>query len=223
VGARVVSLRMTRMQIALALAVSAVVAVAALALVAGGDESTPGDGGDAAAAAEPEPETVRPCRTNVGVGELDDPGSRKRAWVAGPLALHFYPERRPEHFRPDAEIKAIAVVRAGATVTLVVPEAERQRFSLLYDFGGPRINRDFRLSDGTSSVRFSPCPRSGAEYTGPGGYVHETGRETSFNGGFFVRDAHCAAIEVWTEGRTTPIRRWLPFGVGEHRCPPGRA
>jgi hypothetical protein len=207
---------MSRTQIALALAVSVLVAVAALALVAGGDESTPGDGGDAAAAAEPEPETVRHCRTNVGVGE---PGSRKRAWVAGPLALHFYPERRPKHFRPDAEIKAIAVVRAGASVTLAVPEAERQRLSLLYDFGpGPR--RDFRLSDGTSSVRFSPCPRSGAEYTGPGGYVHETGRETSFNGGFFVRDAHCAAIEVWIGGRATPIRRWLPLGVANPACPP---
>jgi hypothetical protein len=214
--ARVVSLRMSRTQIALALAISVLVAVAALALVAGGDESTPGDGDDAAAAAEPEPETVRHCRTNVGVGE---PGSRKRAVVAGPLALLLSTDRSPKHFRPDAPVKAIVVVRAGASVTLAVPEAERERLSLLYDFGpGPR--RDFRLSDGTSSVRFNPCPRSGAEYTGPGGYVHETGRETSFNGGFFVRDAHCAAIEVWIEGRATPIRRWLPLGVANRACPP---
>jgi hypothetical protein len=209
---------MSRIQIAAALVVSALIAVAALTLAAGGDESTPGDGGDAAVAAEPEPETVRPCKTAV-FGELD-PGWRKRAVVAGPLALLFYPERRPKHFRPDAEVKAIAVIGAGASVTLAVPEAERQRISLLYDFGGPRINRDFRLSDGTSSVRFSACSRSGAEYPAPGGYP---GRETQFNGGFFVRDAHCAAIEVWAEGRTNPIRRWLPFGVSDRQCPPARA
>jgi hypothetical protein len=212
-----VYLAMSRIQIAVALAVSALVAVAALALAAGGDESTPGDGGDAAAAAEPEPETVRPCKTAV-FGELD-PGWRKRAVVAGPLALLFYPERRPEHFRPDADVKAIAVVDAGASVTLAVPEPERQRLSLLYG-NGPGPRRDFRLSDGTSSVEFIACSRSGAELPGPGGYPS---RETQFNGGFFVRDAHCAAIEVWIEGRTSPIRRWLPLGVGDRACPPARA
>jgi hypothetical protein len=206
---------MSRIQLALTLAVSALAAAAALTLAAGGDESTPGDGVYAAAAAEPEPEAVRPCRTAV-FGELD-PGWRKRAVVAGPLALLPYLERRPELFVPDAELKVIAVVDAGARVTLAVPEAERQHISLLYDFGGPRLNRLFRLSDGTSSVRFSACSRSGAEYPGPGGYP---GRETVFNGGFFVRDAHCAAIEVWTEGRTSPIRRWLPFGVAHRACPP---
>ena len=123
--------------------------------------------------------------------------------VAGPLALLFYLERRPELFLPDADIKVIAVVRSGATVTLAVPEAERERISLLYDSGGPRINRLFRLSDGTSSVRFIDCA-SDTEYPG---------RQTQFNGGFFVRDAHCAAIEVWVEGRTDPIRRWLPFDI----------
>ena len=197
---------MSRIQIAVALALSALVAVAAITLAAGGDESTSPDGGDAAAAAEPEPEAVRGCRTAV-YGELN-PGWRRRAVVAGPLALLFYRERRPEHFRPDADIKAIAVVRAGATVTLAVPEVERERVSLLYDFGGPRINRDLRLSDGTSSVRFIDCA-SDTEYPG---------RQTQFNGGFFVRDAHCAAIEVWVEGRTDPIRRWLPFGIEDRSC-----
>jgi hypothetical protein len=201
---------MSRTQIALVIVVSALVAVAALVLVAGGDESTPRDGRDAAAVAEPEPETVRPCKTAI-FGELS-PGWRKRAVVAGPLALLPYLERRPEHFVPDADLKVIAVVDAGASVTLAVPEAERQRLSLLYGTGpGPR--RLWRLSDGTSSVRFRACSRSG-KYPGP---------ETQFNGGFFVRDAHCAAVEVWSKGGTTPIRRWLPFGVSERRCPPGRA
>jgi hypothetical protein len=199
---------MSRIQIALALVVSTLVALAALTLAAGGAGSTPRDGGDAAAAAEPEPEFVRPCKTAV-YGDLRR-GWPKRAVVAGPLALLPYPERRPKHFVPDAALKAIAVVRAGARVTLAVPEAERQRISLLYGYSGPAR---------TSSVRFRACSRSG-KYPGPAGYP---GRETQFNGGFFVRDAHCAAIEVWTEGRTTPIRRWLPFGVHRRQCPPRRA
>ena len=196
---------MSRIRIALALVVSTLVAVAvaALTLAADGDGSAPRGGGEAAAA--PEPETVRPCKTAV-YGDLRR-GWRKRAVVASPLALLLSSDRRPKHFVPDRDLKVLAVVRAGARVTLAVPEAERQRTSLLYD-------SDFAR---TSSVRFRACSRSGAEYPGPGGYP---GRETQFNGGFFVRDAHCAAIEVWTEGRTTPIRRWLPFGVGERRCPP---
>jgi hypothetical protein len=207
---------MSRIQIALAIVVSTLVALAALTLAAGGAGSTPRGGGDPTAAAEPEPETVRPCKTSV-YGELR-PGWPKRAVVAGPLALLPSPDQRPKHFVPDATLKLLVLVRAGARVTLAVPEAERQRISLLYDLG-PGPPHGFQLSDGTSSVRFRACSRS-RKYPSPAGY---SGRETQFNGGFFVRDAHCAAIEVWTEGRTTPIRRWLPFGVGERRCSPGRA
>jgi hypothetical protein len=208
---------MSRIQIAVAaLVVCALVAVGALALAAGEDDPTPRNGDDAAAVA-PEPETFRPCKT-AQFGELAS-GWRKRAVVAGPFALLPYLERRPELFVPDAEVKVIAVVDAGARVTLAVPEAERQRISLLYS-SGPGPQRLYRFSDGTSSVRFSACSRSGAEYPVPGGYP---GRESQFNGGFFVRGAHCAAIEVWAEGRTDPIRRWLPFGVDDRRCPPGRA
>jgi hypothetical protein len=206
---------MSRIQIALAIVVSTLVALAALTLAAGGAGSTPRGGGDPTAAAEPEPETVRPCKTSV-YGELR-PGWPKRAVVAGPLALLPSPDQRPKHFVPDATLKLLVLVRAGARVTLAVPEAERQRISLLYDYDNSAPAG--HLYDGTSSVRFRACSRSG-KYPGPAGYP---GRETQFNGGFFVRDAHCAAIEVWTEGRTTPIRRWLPFGVGERRCSPGRA
>jgi hypothetical protein len=205
---------MSRIRIALPLAVSTLVALAALTIAAGGAGSTPRDGGDATAAAAPEPETVRPCKTAVGENLR---GWSKPTVVAGPLALLAF-DRRPKHFVPDEGLKVMAVVRAGARVTLAVPEAERQRISLLYDFG-PGPPRPFKLSDGTSSVRFRACSRS-RKYPSPAGYP---GGETQFNGGYFVRDAHCAAIEVWTEGRTTPIRRWVPFGVGERRCPPTRA
>ena len=129
---------MSRFQIAVALVVSAVLALAVLALATFAlatdrDQSTPRGDGDAAA--EPEPGMIRPCKTAV-FGDLV-PGWRKRAVVAGPLALLPWEPNfgGPGLFRPDAVIKVLAVVDAGARVTLAVPDAERRRVSLLYDFG----------------------------------------------------------------------------------------
>ena len=165
---------MSRIHIARVALVVSALAAGALTLAADRGESTPRGGGDAAAAAEPEPETVRPCRTAV-FGE-PRPGWRKRAVVAGRLALtplKPYFKRGLKFFQSEAELKVLAVVDAGARVTLAVPEAERRRLSLL--------------------------------------------------GGLFVRGAHCVAIEVWTEGRRDPRRRWLPFGIRDGRCRPARA
>ena len=184
--------------------VSTLVAVAAITLAADGDESAPRGGGG-------RPQPSPSPRRFVAARQRSTANS---AWVAeagrgrGPTRSAAYRERRPERFLPDSELKALAVVDAGARVTLAVPEAERERISLLYD---ARLRR-------TSSVRFRACSRSG-EYPGPGGY----GSRDQFNGGFFVRDAHCAAIEVWTEGSTSPIRFRLPFGVEVRSCEPGRA
>ena len=207
-----VYLAMPRFRIAMALVVSAPCS-SSLRSPSRRIEISPRHGATATRQPEPEPEAVP---------SLQDGGLRRpRAWVAeagsgrGPTrsAALGAGLRRPGGLcRPDAVIKVLAVVDAGAGVTLAVPEAERQRLSLLYDFG-PGPSRDLRFSDGTSSVRFRACARSG----------RYPGRETQFNGGFFVRGAHCAAIEIWTEGRTNPRRRWLPFGVGERRCPPRRA
>jgi hypothetical protein len=109
----------------------------------------------------------------------------------------------------------LALIQTGETVTVVVPEGERRRLSLLYDLG-PGPKRPLRLSDGTSSARFSACTRS-EEWTP--GQAYPDPQETQFNGGFFVRGAHCAPLEVWIDGRADPLPLTLGFGTGGRPCP----
>jgi hypothetical protein len=125
-----------------------------------------------------------------------------------------YLDRPAPAFEPSNVLKVLAVVQAGEEVTLVVPQAERRRMSLLYDFNSAGPRRPLRLSDGVSSVKFSACPKGIVAGTRVNGVS-----ESQFNGGFFVRGAHCAPIEVWVDGRKEPLRRWLPFGTGSRPCP----
>jgi LSD1 subclass zinc finger protein len=164
----------------------------------------------------PPAETVRGCRTAV-YGEIA-PETRKDAVTAGPLTLLVANGGRRAPV--EAAVKVLALVRAGETATVVVPRPARSRLSLLYDFSRPGPRRPLRLSDGSSSVRFSACTRSeewaeGRPYPDP--------RETQFNGGFFVRDAQCASLDVWVEGRAEPLQLSLGLDGGDRRCPPRRA
>ncbi len=160
----------------------------------------------------PRAETVRRCRTAV-FGE--DP-QQKGAVTAGPLTLVAGDERR-RALEPSGDLKVLALVKTGETVTVVVPEGERQRLSLLYDSGGGwGPNRPLRLSDGTSSVRFSACAQ-GEEWAP--GQPYPDPNETQFNGGFFVRGAHCASLEVWVDGQASPLQLALGLGTGDRPCP----
>ena len=158
-------------------------------------------------------ETIRDCRTAV-YGRLP-PTARDHLVAVGPLAVLVVGGERRGAVEPPGPVKALALVRTGETVTVVVPEDERRRLSLLYDFrAGPK--RPLRLADGASSVRFSACTpseewASGRPYPDP--------KETQFNGGFFVRDAHCAALEVWVDGRADPLSLTLGLGTGRRPCP----
>jgi hypothetical protein len=186
--------------------VSAVVSLSAC----GSDSPQPAGGRPLKA---PEAETLRGCRTAV-YGDVD-PKARSEATVAGPLELLAGSDA--DRLEPDGVAKVLAVLRAGETVTLAVPESERGRLSLLYDLSDPGPRRPLRLSDGVSAVRFRACAKGIVAGTRVKG-----ASESQFNGGFFVRGAHCAPIEVWVEGREEPLRRWLPFGTGGRPCP-GRA
>ena len=73
-----------------------------------------------------------------------------------------------------------------------------------------------RLSDGTSSVRFSACAQ-GEEWAP--GQPYPDPNETQFNGGFFVRGAHCASLEVWADGQENPLLLALGLGTGDRPCP----
>jgi hypothetical protein len=186
--------------------IAAQIAVAA-ALASCGGESTQSSG-------SPPADTVRGCRTAV-YGDIA-PELRRAAVVAGPLALIVVDGGRRAAFEPSGVVKVLALVRSGATVTVVVPDSERPRLSLLYEFSrGPQ--RPLRLADGTDSARLSACDPS-EEWAQGRPYPDTT--ETQFNGGFFVRGAHCALLDVWVEGRAKPLRLGLPFGTGAGPCPP---
>jgi hypothetical protein len=66
-----------------------------------------------------------------------------------------------------------------------------------------------------SSVRFEACRENVRAY--PGAYKGTVGKYTGFPNGFgLARRSMCVPMEVWVEGRDTPIRRLVPFG--RRRC-----
>jgi hypothetical protein len=192
-------------------AVGALAAAAALA-ACDGESSLPAAGHSPPPPEPPSAETNRACRTAV-YGRLA-PAVRKHAVTVGPLSLLVADGGRPGEFEPSGIAKVLVLLRTGATATVVVPEDERRRVSLLYEFSaGP--DRPLRFSDGTSSVLFKACTKS-QEW---GNRPYPDPRKTQFNGGFFVRGAHCAALEVWVNGRAEPARLRLGFGMGGRPCP----
>jgi hypothetical protein len=155
---------------------------------------------------------VRTCEDSV-YGDLGD-GWRRQSVVVGPLA---FVALRDAATQPAADfrrrrgryqgLKALAVVAAGATVTLRVPAAERRHLSLLYDPAAWREDNRYRIADGDTAVTFRSCPPA---QTPPGA------DGTQFNGGFLVDGPRCATLEVSTPAWRAPRRVTVSFGAG--RC-----
>jgi hypothetical protein len=157
---------------------------------------------------------VRTCESSV-YGDLGD-GWRKQSVVVGPLAfvaLRYAAKQPAVDFRRRGGryqgLKALAVVKAGATVTLTVPAAERRHLSLLYDPGAWTESNQYRLADGDPAVTFQSCPPA---QTPPGA------DGTQFNGGFLVAGPRCATLEVSTPQWRTPRRVTVSFGAGRCRA-----
>ena len=155
---------------------------------------------------------VRTCESSV-YGDLGG-GWRAQSVVAGPLtfvALRYAATQPAADFRPRGGryqgLKALAVVAAGATVTLTVPAAERRHLSLLYDPDAWDEVGGYRIADGDTAVTFQSCPPAQL----PSGAVG-----TQFNGGFLVAGPRCATLEVATPAWRTPRRVTVSFGAG--RC-----
>lgn len=118
-------------------------------------------------------------------------------------------------------IKALALVEAGKTVMLSVPQRERPYLRLLYgDEGAPR--------NGASSVTLVACRRRST----PGAQARECrwaparacrSRHTQFAGGFLIdfdrapRRGRCAELAVREAGRG--VRRERLFGRDTDNCP----
>lgn len=136
--------------------------------------------------------------------------------VAGPIAWPYvraYSRSRKSLFAPTHGLapaeKVLAVVDAGSSVRVTVPERERGRLSLDYTNRQPAGSGSralYPVSSGASTVVFRPCPRS-----------HWPGGRTQFAGGFVVNGAQCAEVDV-RANRGPVLRRYIPFGVPDRGC-----
>lgn len=153
--------------------------------------------------APPSPESLRPCGSRGDSSkpqELPSPvGTR-----IGPLVIWPSIQNRVEAYGTKSEwafsVKAPIVLPARSKVTLAVaPQATH-----LIGFqaaGGAWV----------SSVRFEACRENVRAY--PRAYNGTVGKYTGFPFGFgLARRSMCVPLEVWVEGRGTPIRRVVPFG-----------
>jgi hypothetical protein len=151
----------------------------------------------------PIPGASRPCGSRGDGGkpqELPSPvGARLGSLVIWPSIRNRVEKRGPGD-EWAFSVKAPIVLPARSRVTLAVaPEATRLV--------------GFEAGDGTwvSSIRFEACRASVRAF--PGAYDGRVGGYTGFPFSFgLARRAMCVPLEVWLEGRTTPIRRLVPLG-----------
>lgn len=149
-------------------------------------------------AVSPTPEAFRPCGSR---GEGNKPQALPSPVGAriGPLVI--WPSIRSRVYGTNGEwafsVKAPIVLPARTNVTLAVaPEA-------VHLVG-------FQAAGGwVSSVRFEACRENVRAFA----YNGTVGRYTGFPFGFgLARRSMCVPMEVWVEGKATPIRRLVPFG-----------
>jgi hypothetical protein len=149
-------------------------------------------------AAPPQADVVRGCdghRTGVGFGGVSKEAFRGSLRI-GPIALGSLrvfkrwqlPAARAgqQRFYP---IESIAVVDAGAAVTLAVAPADRDHAGLIYDQSKFRPDGRYRIADMDDVVRFEAC----ADPTFNHGY-------SQFDGGFVVAGRRCFSLDIYVDG-----------------------
>jgi hypothetical protein len=104
-------------------------------------------------------------------------------------------------------VRAGAVVRTGAPVTISITRGDRAVAALVF-VRGPGVG----LKTGYPVERLEPCPPA----TKASAYKGKVGALTSFPGGFVVKRPACVAIVVTSPGRK-PLRRVVSLGGGS--CP----
>lgn len=147
----------------------------------------------------PRPDVVRDCdpqQTGVGYGGVSKQAFRASLRV-GPIALgslrvlkrsQLPPARADQRrFYP---IESIAVVDAGANVTVAIAPADRRHAAMIYDQSKFRSDGLYRIADLDDVVRFEAC--DDPEFNN--GY-------SQFDGGFVVAQRRCFSIDIWVDGR----------------------
>lgn len=156
----------------------------------------------------PAPEAFRPCGSRGDSSKpqaLPTPAGER----IGPLVI--WPSIR-SHVEPYGTnkspwafyAKAPIVLPARTKITLAVPPEATHLIG-------------FQAAGGTwvSSVRFEACRENIRAY--PRAYNGTVGKYTGFPFGFgLARRSMCVPLDVWVEGRATPIRRLIP--VGRRTC-----
>jgi hypothetical protein len=158
----------------------------------------------------PSANVVRDCGSSGQHGVTAD--SLQQALTVGPISLgglgaeltHSGLPHTPGVRGRYLSLEAIAVVRAGATVVLVVPRAERRYVALIYSKSNFRSDGLYRIRDLASVVRFEAC-RDAA-------FNHGI---SQFDGGLVVAGRRCFSLDFFIAGRKRVIRRRLPLG---RRC-----
>lgn len=119
--------------------------------------------GCAATSGQPPRTFVHNCRNGIGYGGVTR-YSQSQALHVGPLALGALGSltlasldpARPGQTRFGA-LEDIAVIRAGAVVTVEVPRSERSYVGLIYDPSKFRDDGAYRVRDLDPAVRFEAC------------------------------------------------------------------
>lgn len=114
--------------------------------------------------------------------------------VAGPVVWPGAETRRSSSaYRPRRGlapfVKLLIFVKDGAPTTLSVPPAERSRLAFNYGTFSPRMTWHgiafFRVADAPQVLTFRPCSRA-----------KTTSGWTSFAGGFIIKGAQCAKVNI---------------------------
>ena len=163
---------------------------------------------------------TRDCACWVEGGRLKpNPATDIRVGPITFYGLRTAADRPPSEFTTTANgisdaWKTVTEVTASTRATLVVPRAERDRLALIYgDFISGR-HHGYRLSDGTSAVRFEACPAEEARFSGRG----TVGARTQFNGGFIVGKSGCYDVAVGVGGNEHAFRGAIGFGTSRCGC-----
>lgn len=161
--------------------------------------------GCAATGGQPPRTFVRNCRNGVGYGGVTR-YSQSQALHVGPLALGALGSltlasldpARPGQTRFGA-LEDVAVIRAGAVVTVEVPRSEHSYVGLIYDPSKFRDDGAYRVRDLDPAVRFEACKNARFNH----GY-------SQFDGGIVVAGRRCVTLDFYIRGDPRTITRRLP-------------
>jgi hypothetical protein len=109
-------------------------------------------------------------------------------------------------------LESIAVIEAGASVTVAVPasersyvESERSYVALIYDKSKFRDDGAYRIRDLDWVVRFEACKDP-----------HFNHGISQYDGGVVVAERRCFTLDFYIQGRAGKIERRVPARA---RCP----